>query len=833
VVRLRWLIALASAVCLLTPVVVQTQEATYEGLTIDQWIGALNGDDWQQSVSAAWVLWEIGPPAAEAVPSLVKTLRTADEAVRMLSAQALGAIGQNTEAVTGALRQALNDPSEDVAETAAWALEELAATGDTGVVTTTPPATTPPEVPQGPVTAPPDTTVLPHEIICPIGEASEVVQSAVLGSYSLGLLDQQGNQLNPNVPAEAISLTPADLSTHAALAANGSCRTVADVVGFLAGSGVRMADTGQTLSVEGLLPDLQRYVTWSFAHQEDPRSNLGLVLASGPFMELPEQAPEMSGETVISATGSLLLLGDLLVGVAPDAAEGGWGSLWRGPFDRGMMLASLGNALPHMMVLGEGETAGAVAKIKGFITRLELDPNFINIVMGQHRWQWVRRMLALFECQNRLTVRLDQQVGGTTMSLRSIEAEWQDDAWWMKGVTDYAKVSSLPVTASVGFMSPGGDLIRMPFPKLQYVARLWAPNKGPFTRADYQMAKEFYDITGDFSEAKFRLAPLLMGRFSGIRGDGTESPLITWADAQISERGSGGGALPGTYRVEKTSADLPLNLTVSLPPGQTVPDTPTSQVAALQVRANVGALDFFEFWMRFVEPFRVLDMTPEEDDAFVKLATDKVLDITMATCPILFKCKAAGAADLQTVELLGRHFFSPGGRTPAWSVHTHLIAAGHESISGLCALQDNRETQQQTWLENLGSFSGKMTELNEFYQNQRDRPEARDALGRLVIGKFEGSGTWRGVKGAPGDEYKTVGGLTGAVRLRGTLFDGENGYEAEGEVDFYGADEWLRWAATEAEWVKGRKEAQDFDREYGGKSPFPGWEHPDWLEGEG
>jgi len=828
----RSTVAVALALFLLVAMAGRAQEAAYEGRTMGEWVEALDSDDVQSRISAAWVLSEIGPPAAEAVPSLLRALTDENAALRMLAAQALGAIGQATEAVIAALQAATNDADADVRETAAWALEQLevvgptpAGGGQTGTTSTS--AVVPPGETTTPTSQP---TTARYQPVWSEEEARRAVQAALLQSGSLGLLGEAGNQLNPNVGADAISLTSEDLSAHVALTASGSYRTIGDVVDFLAALGVRLSANGQAITVDDLQPDLQRYVTWCFAHRDDPRGGLGLALGSGPFLEAPQETPEISGETAISPIAGLMMVADLLVGVDQGALDASWGQVLPEPLPGGVRLAALSEGGPYLLAAGTGPATGALGKVRGFITGIELDPNFVDLMLGRAQLETMKRVLALFECQNRLTVRLSEPVGQTAIALGLVRAQWRGDAWWVQGARESAKTPTIPLVAYVGFMTASGNVIQMPFPRLHYTARLWASKPGPPDYEDSSMQMMILEAlegqTAFASAAGIRLSVFLTERVRGFRGDGYESPLVVAADAQLAERRPDGSLVPGGYRVESIGPRLPLSLTVSRVPGEAVPTKSPFGTAFIRVSAELGVADFFEFWLRYVEPMRVLGLTPAEDEALVRLATDKVLDISPVTYTIIFESKAEETS-LATAELLGEYRLAPGN-TPLWTTCMHLKVDGAGAVSGTCALQDNRETAQWVWLENLGQFSGHM-KLDS--QGRRQGAGGRDAQGRLDLGEFEATGTWRGVKQAPGvTDYTVTRGLTGAVRVRGHLLQGEHGQEAAGEIEFHGGDEWLRWEATASAWQEGLKQAQEFEREYGFKSAFPPWEHPDWLE---
>ena len=153
-----------------------------------------------------------------------------------------------------------------------------------------------------------------------IAERVEAINKIVNQGYSLGLLDENGNQLNDNVAEDAVSLTPDDIAAFAHFVDDGRYNTVGNVVDYLAEVGVVLTETGEIITMEDFLPDLQTYVDWSFAHSDDPDSQLGILLASGPGMEPPASSPDVSAETQISPMAAVLMLGDVLIG-KPEADE--------------------------------------------------------------------------------------------------------------------------------------------------------------------------------------------------------------------------------------------------------------------------------------------------------------------------------------------------------------------------------------------------------------------------------------------------------------------------------------------------------------------------------
>jgi hypothetical protein len=146
-------------------------------------------------------------------------------------------------------------------------------------------------------------------------ERQEAVQTVIKECRSLGVVDQSGKQLNPNVAADAISLTPQDIASLSYFIEIGHYRTLGSVVDFLAEAGVVLSSTGKVITWNDFLPDLQKYIQWSYNNRKDPDSTLGLLVASGPKVEAPATQISLEPTTQISPMAALLMLGDILVGV--------------------------------------------------------------------------------------------------------------------------------------------------------------------------------------------------------------------------------------------------------------------------------------------------------------------------------------------------------------------------------------------------------------------------------------------------------------------------------------------------------------------------------------
>jgi HEAT repeat protein len=88
-------------------------------------IRALRDRDGMVRARAAHAIGEIGPEGSPAVPALLQLLKNSDEGSRIGACIALKGIGPNARASLPALRIALTDPSNDVRQFAAHAIERI------------------------------------------------------------------------------------------------------------------------------------------------------------------------------------------------------------------------------------------------------------------------------------------------------------------------------------------------------------------------------------------------------------------------------------------------------------------------------------------------------------------------------------------------------------------------------------------------------------------------------------------------------------------------------------------------------------------------------------
>jgi HEAT repeat protein len=82
-------------------------------------------DSLTHDVRALEVLTEMGPSAAPAAAMLAAKLESEDQDIRLLAAQALGAIGPNAKAHVAALKQRLLDSEPDVCQAIQAALQQI------------------------------------------------------------------------------------------------------------------------------------------------------------------------------------------------------------------------------------------------------------------------------------------------------------------------------------------------------------------------------------------------------------------------------------------------------------------------------------------------------------------------------------------------------------------------------------------------------------------------------------------------------------------------------------------------------------------------------------
>jgi uncharacterized protein (TIGR03067 family) len=104
---------------------VKAPQKTYLGKTAKQWAARLTDKEWGERWWAAEALAEIGPPAKDAVPDLIKALKDPEHFVRGAAARALGSIGPAAADAVPALALMLDEVSLLTRPYALKALKEI------------------------------------------------------------------------------------------------------------------------------------------------------------------------------------------------------------------------------------------------------------------------------------------------------------------------------------------------------------------------------------------------------------------------------------------------------------------------------------------------------------------------------------------------------------------------------------------------------------------------------------------------------------------------------------------------------------------------------------
>lgn len=226
-----------------------------------------------------------------------------------------------------------------------------------------------------------------------VEQRAQAIESIARQGLTLGLVDGAGNQLNTNVPADSLSLTPQDVAAHAALVPGSHYRTISYVVDSLAEHGVTLASTGETIDVEQLLREIQAYVDRSFSDPDAEASALGLLIGSGHGLQVPASPPTLTGDTLISPLASSMMAADILLGVdAPTETASA---------DIASRLVSI--VLPSVTA-AEDETLTA---IKGLLTTIKPIMSSIAERLPSEQWrEHASNVWASLEAGNRFAVRL-------------------------------------------------------------------------------------------------------------------------------------------------------------------------------------------------------------------------------------------------------------------------------------------------------------------------------------------------------------------------------------------------------------------------------------------
>jgi PKD repeat protein len=146
-------------------------------------------------------------------------------------------------------------------------------------------------------------------------ERMTALKNVLCQGLSLGFTDEKGNQLNPNVAKDVVSVSSQELEIfNYYINKNQGC-TIDDIIGFLADAGVVLSSTQKVITTADVLPDIQKYVDWSFSHRDDHKALFGLMLAAGPGIQIPGASPVFQNSTQISLAAGTMMLGDILIGV--------------------------------------------------------------------------------------------------------------------------------------------------------------------------------------------------------------------------------------------------------------------------------------------------------------------------------------------------------------------------------------------------------------------------------------------------------------------------------------------------------------------------------------
>ena len=100
-------------------------EPSFDGRTLTQWVGDLDGLAPVTRSAAAYALAAMGPDGVKGVPALVKALSDEIPAVRFPAAYALGEIGPGAVDAVPALEKLLEDRNDDVAHIARKSLKKI------------------------------------------------------------------------------------------------------------------------------------------------------------------------------------------------------------------------------------------------------------------------------------------------------------------------------------------------------------------------------------------------------------------------------------------------------------------------------------------------------------------------------------------------------------------------------------------------------------------------------------------------------------------------------------------------------------------------------------
>lgn len=263
-------------------------------------------------------------------------------------------------------------------------------------------------------------------------QRQQAIERVVSKGFSLGLIDLNGKQLNPNVDANAVSLSPISVATYSQIDTGVNYRTIEYIVDFLADAGITLDATGALINLKDFLSDLQEYVQWSFNNPSNPASVLGIMIASGPDMVVPDSPPVISGYTKVSPLTSLLIMGDILIGTATE---------------RGSISAAKETHLIYLAAAGT-TTSKAIDKIRGLITTIKNAPILPSLLP-----QKAINILAAFETCDRLSVRMWQMPDSTARATNWVNTITKNLPIAKILKLEKNNIESINVIGGVGIMS--------------------------------------------------------------------------------------------------------------------------------------------------------------------------------------------------------------------------------------------------------------------------------------------------------------------------------------------------------------------------------------------
>jgi hypothetical protein len=263
-------------------------------------------------------------------------------------------------------------------------------------------------------------------------QREQAIENIVSKGFSLGFVDLNGKQVNPNVDKSAVSLSPITVATYSQMDTGGNYRTIEYIVGFLASAGIKLDLTGSLINLKDFLPDLQEYVRWSFNNPDNPKSVLGIMIASGSEMKVPDSTPVISGDTKVAPLTSLLMMGDILIGTETEKST---------------FSSSMGGLISYAAAANTTNTE-ALNKIRGLITTIKGIPILSTLLP-----QKAQNILAAFETCDRLSVRMWQMPASTTREKNWINNITNNLPLAKIFTLEKNKIESINVIGGLGLMS--------------------------------------------------------------------------------------------------------------------------------------------------------------------------------------------------------------------------------------------------------------------------------------------------------------------------------------------------------------------------------------------